>query len=345
MSEVPNSTKHKVLFVERKPFESVSIERVFEQIAKDIPGDEFCVEFQKVPYGNSPLDIFKNLLFFRPKPADVYHITGQIHYMALRLPANKTVLTIHDLVFLHRRSGIRRYVLKKLFLDLPLKKLNFITAISQATKDEIVKFTKYDPAKIRVIENPLSDGFDPYPEKPFDQECPTILQIGTAANKNFPNLIRALMGVNCRLRIIGRLSAKIEEALAANGVQFETIFDVAARDMIEEYRNADVIAFCSTYEGFGLPIIEAQAMKKPVITSNISPMKDVAGDGAVLVDPNDVTAIRNGLKMIINEPSYREALIKKGTENVKRFSSAKAAMQYLEVYDSVLQNSRSNLES
>ncbi|MBK8467138.1 MAG: glycosyltransferase [Chloracidobacterium sp.] len=329
---------HKILFVDRKPFESVSIERVFDQISKDIPADQFDIESQKMPYGNSPLDILLNLLFFRPKLADIYHITGQIHYMALRLPADKTVLTIHDLVFLHRRTGVRRYVLKKLFLDLPVKRLKFITAISQATKDEIVKYTHCDPGKIRVIENPLVNGLAPEPIKPFDQKRPIILQIGTSANKNVPNLIRALDGVNCRLRIIGRVSANIKEALATSDVQFENVFDLGTKDMIEEYRNADIIAFCSTYEGFGLPIIEAQAMKKPVITSYRSPMKDVAGAGAFLADPNDVIAIRNGLIKIINEPKYREELVLNGTRNILRFSSKSLAAEYLEIYESVLGN-------
>ncbi len=330
--------KHKILFVERKPFGSVSIERVFDQISKDISTDLFEFEAQKMPYGNNPLDIVMNLLFFRPEPADIYHITGQIHYMAFRLPADRTVLTIHDLVFLHRRKGIRRYVLKKIFLDLPIKRLNFITAISQATKDEIVKYTDCDPAKIRVIENPLTDGLDPEPVKPFDQKCPVILHIGTAVNKNVLNLISALDGVNCRLRIIGRMDAKIKNALAESSVQFENVFDLRAKDMIEEYRNADIVAFCSSYEGFGLPIIEGQAMRKPVITSDLSPMKDVAGTGAYLADPNDVSDIRNGLLKIINETPYRERLIVNGSQNVLRFSRKASAAEYVEVYNSALSN-------
>ncbi len=330
--------KHNILFVERKPFESVSIERVFDQFEKNITARRFEIERQKLPYGNSPIDILKNLLFFRPKPADIYHITGQVHYIALRLPKHKTVLTIHDLVFLHRRTGIRRYVLKKLFLDLPLRKLNFITAISQATKDEIVKYTNCDPAKIRVIENPIVDGLEPEPIKAFNEECPVILQVGTAATKNVLNLIRALDGVRCKLRIVGRIDAKINEALAESSVQFENIFNVGAKDMVEEYRNADIIAFCSTYEGFGLPIIEAQAMRKPVITSDISPLKEVASSGAFLADPDDVSSIRNGLLKIINESQYREALVENGTHNVLRFNPKKSATEYVEVYDLALSN-------
>jgi glycosyltransferase involved in cell wall biosynthesis len=328
--------KYKIIYVERRAFESVSIERVFDQIAADLPQDRFETGIQKMPYGNGFLDILGNLLFFRPNPGDIYHITGHVHYIALRLPKNKTVLTVHDLVFLHRRSGIRRFLLKKLFLDLPIRKLGFITAVSQATKDEIVKYTGCDPKKIRVIENPLIDGFDPTPLKPFDEKHPVILQIGTAANKNVPNLIKALRGLNCKLRIIGRLDAGMREELANNAVEFENIFDLDQEAMVKEYRNADIVAFCSTYEGFGLPIIEAQAMRTPVITSDLSPMKEVAGAGACLADPNDPASIQNGLIRIINEPAYRDELIQKGAENALRFNAKNAAMQYADLYELML---------
>ena len=66
-------------------------------------------------------------------------------------------MTIHDLGFLHTRKGLRRFVLKKLFLDFPVKKLKYVTAISEATKNEIIKFTNCDEKKIRLIENPIGD--------------------------------------------------------------------------------------------------------------------------------------------------------------------------------------------
>lgn len=328
--------KHAVLFVGRKPLESVSIERVFEQIAKDLPRERFETAIQTMPYGNSVLDILKNLIFFSPKPADIYHITGQVHYMALRLPKDNTVLTFHDLIFLHRRTGLRRYILKKLFLDLPLSRLDFVTAISQSTKDEIIKYTKCDPAKVRVILNPIFDGVESEPVKLFDEKCPLILQIGTAANKNVPNLIKALSGIECKLRIIGRVDTNINAALAETDIKVENVPAVDATGMVEEYRNADIIAFCSTYEGFGLPIIESHAMRKPVITSDISPMRDIAGNGACLVDPNDVSSIKNGILKLINDSHYREELIENGARNVLRFDAKKTAMQYADIYELIL---------
>lgn len=324
--------KKRIIFIGRQPSYAVSIERVFTQVAKHLPDELFEIEFQKAMPGVGLFGIIKNLLFFRKRPADIYHIMGDIHYISLRLPKNKTVLTIHDLIFLHTRSGIRRYFLKKLFLDFPVHAVNYITAISQATKDEISGFFPELQSKIRVIGNPLIDDFVVGTEKPFDAECPVILQIGTTENKNLPNLIEAVRGINCKLRIVGHLDANIIRGLDTSGIRYENVVAADDNQMVEEYCNADIVSFCSTYEGFGLPIIEAQAMRKPVVTSNLAPMNNVAGDGAVLIDPDVPSGIKDGLLKLINDAEYREKLIERGSENVKRFDSNQIARQYCDLY-------------
>ncbi len=328
--------KKRIIFIERPPSNAVSIERVFAQVAKHLPVELFEIEFQKAMPGVGLFGIIKNLLFFRKRPADIYHITGDIHYISLRLPKNKTVLSIHDLIFLHTRSGIRRHFLKKLFLDLPIHAVDNITAVSQATKDEVCSYFPDRQSKIRVIGNPLIDDFVVGTEKPFDAQCPLILQIGTTKNKNLPNLIEAIRGINCKLRIIGYLDANIIRALSANGIRYENIVAADNDQMVEEYCNADIISFCSVYEGFGLPIIEAQAMRKSVITSNLPPMDDVAGGSAVLVNPCDSASIKAGLVKLINDAEYRTRLIERGTENVKRFDSKEIAKQYCDLYLQIL---------
>jgi glycosyltransferase involved in cell wall biosynthesis len=328
--------KIRLLFIERKRSDAFSIERIYRQIAKDLPQDEFDVDVCQVPYGNSISDIIKNLLFFRHPEADVYHITGEIHYIALRLPANRTILTIQDIVFLHRRTGLRRFVLKKLFLDLPAKRAGTITTASVATKDEIVALTGIDEKKIHLIEHPVFDDFFLEPVKPFDPKCPVILQIGTTFNKNVISLIKATQGLNCKIRIMGKLDDRIIEALHTVGTPFDNVGIIDDKAVVEEYRNADIVAFCSVYEGFGLPIIEAQAMRKPVITSDLAPMNAVAGVGALLVDPFDIADIRRGIEKLINDANYREMLMTRGTANVERFNTGTIAAKYAELYRKVI---------
>lgn len=328
--------KTRILYVERQPSLFVSIEKVFRQIAASLSGLRFETAFQQVPYGNNFISVIKNLLFFHAANADIYHITGHIHYVALILPPNRTVLTIHDLRFLFERTGLRRYVLKKLMLDWPIRRLRYLTAISEATRNEILKYAPYAADKVRVIENPLSPQYIAVSPNEFNAECPLILQIGTMDNKNVPNLIRALAGIKCKLRIIGPLNDKIVAELERGKVDFENIVHVDDEEMLAAYRDADIIAFCSTYEGFGLPIIEGQSMRKPVITSNISPMLEVSGTVAELVDPRDFASIRAGIQRIIADREHRDRMVEQGVKNTKRFDATAIAQKYESLYKEML---------
>lgn len=328
--------KTRILYVERQPSLFVSIEKVFRQIASSLSGDRFDTKFQQVPYGNNLLGVLKNLLFFDPESTDIYHITGHVHYLALVLPPKRTALTIHDLRFLNDRTGIRRFVLKKLYFDWPLRRLRYVTAISEATRNEILKHAPHAAEKVRVIENPLGPQYIANDTKEFNADDPLILQIGTMENKNVPNLIRALEGIKCRLRIIGPLDDKISAELDRTKIAYETDEHVDDGGMLAAYREADIIAFCSTYEGFGLPIIEGQAMRKPVVTSSISPMLEVSGMVAELIDPYDFESIRAGINRIIADKEHRTWMIKLGVENAKRFDATAIAEKYGTLYDEML---------
>jgi glycosyltransferase involved in cell wall biosynthesis len=336
--------KAKILFIERKfwkkNFAAFSLEKIFEQIAKLLPAEKFETSIVKVPYGNSFPDILKNLLFFKKTKADIYHITGQIHYLSLILPPERTVLTIHDTGFMQHERKLNRFIIKKLFLDLPLKRLEYITTVSETTKKSILENTACAPDKIRVIENPLQEHYLKSEKKGFNKDFPTILQIGITPNKNIPNLIKALKGINCRLKIIGNLTEDLAAALKAGNIIYENAFGLDDSEMRDEFEKADIVSFCSTFEGFGLPVIEAQAMQTPVITSNISPLKEVSGGAAFLADPNDVSSINKGILKIINDDDFREGIIRKGLENVKRFEPRFIAGLYEHLYMEILSESQ-----
>lgn len=326
----------KLLFVERKPFGSYSIEKAFRDIASALPADIHS-EFQQLPFGNRFLDTLRNLLLFRATPADIYHITGQVHYIVLRFSRRNTLLSIMDVRFLYRPAGLRRWLLKKLYLDWPVARLDVITAISEETKREIVKYTGCDPAKVHVLDLPLTPSGRNPSEKPFDAVEPVMLQVGTMENKNIPNLAIALNGLNCRLRIIGPLSDEQTRVLNENSVRYENLLDLNEDQVWDEYENADIVTFCSLYEGFGLPIIEAQSLGKPVVTSDRSPMTETAGpNGALFANPTDPMAIRAAIDTLIADPDLRHRLRQAGLQNTARFSPGEVAKGYAELYRQVL---------
>ena len=265
-------------------------------------------------------------------------MTGDINYLALKLPPKKTVLTIHDLSILHYRTGLRRWVLKKLLFALPARRSKYLTVISQATRDELLKQTGCDPDTVRVIENALDDRMKGADKRPFNSARPNILQVGALPYKNVPNLIRAIEGLECTLTLVGEPDEETLRLLKEKNISYRNEKRVDSDAMRDEYRKADIVSFCSMFEGFGLPIIEAQAMRTPLVTSNIEPMKSVAGDGAMLVDPRDPAEIRQAIESIIGDSRLRENMVERGLENVKRFEPAAIARRYAELYEEITQS-------
>lgn len=110
---------------------------------------------------------------------------------------------------------------------------------------------------------------------------------------------------------------------------------VPAEDLIGLINQAQAVLYVSYYEGFGLPILEAQACGIPVITGNVSSMVEVAGDGALLVDPSDVEAIKEAI-LSLGNTQLVDVLVKKGRDNLKRFSWKKTAQETVKVYEYAL---------
>jgi glycosyltransferase involved in cell wall biosynthesis len=323
------------MYVERRDPESASIERVFRRLGEVLSKYDINIAFEKAWYGNDRLGMLRNLLAFRPPTADIYHITGHVHYLAFVLPRSRTVLTIHDLIVLQSRRGLRRYLIRKLLFDLPARRVRYLTVSSHQTKYELLKITSCPEEKIRVIDLALPRELHGNP-KPFNENCPTILQVGATRHKNLRSVARAVNGIQCCLRIVGKLSDEDRDILIENSVSFSAEENVSDELMVNEYVRADLVVFCSTQEGFGLPILEAQAMCVPLITSNVSPMKEIAGNGALLVDPLSHKEIGDAIQLLISDSEARTALVKNGMINVQRFSPERIAARFREVYEEVL---------
>jgi glycosyltransferase involved in cell wall biosynthesis len=162
------------------------------------------------------------------------------------------------------------------------------------------------------------------------------LQIGGAPNKNLKGLIAAVEGIKCKLLIIGKISEENLQALEKAKIEYINKVGIPFNEVIESYNSSDILFFASTFEGFGMPILEAQAVGRPVITSNILSMPEVGGDAALYVDPLNTMEIKNAIESIIQDSSLREELKTKGFHNVKRFNADYIAEQYEALYQNIL---------
>ncbi len=263
----------------------------------------------------------------------INHITGDVHFLSYGLPAKNTILTVHDLgYYTTTLKGIKKMIYRKFWLQDPFKKVDTITAISRATKNDIMKHFNVPEEKIIIIPDPLLPGFKK--ENPNVNSKPVIMQIGSGANKNLERLIDAVSGMDVKLLLVNKLfDPRIKDKLLESRIEFEQRTDLTFEELKKAYKDADILFFASEYEGFGMPIIEAQATGRPVITSNISCMPDVAGnDSAILVDPFSVSEIKSALNNLIENESFRSSIVQNGFQNIRKYSLENIAGMYEKVY-------------
>lgn len=324
----------KILYVYRHPDLGYSIGKVFHPIEEKMK-TYADIDSINLPISNySFKGLWKNVRYVKKhcknKKYDIIHITGSEHYLLPFLSRNKTVITVHDLGRLLELKGIRkfRYWLMQVAV---LRFADIITCISLKTFHEVQKNISIGKGRMIVIPNPIDNKFTFFPKK-FDSNCPTILHIGTNPNKNLSRSIIALKNIKCKLRIVGRIEKSDVELLKMHNINYSVVYDLSDDEILREYQNADIINFPSYYEGFGMPIIEGQAIGRLVITSDMEPMRTVAGEGAILCNPYDVESIRCAYIKALNDSDYRNGIIKQGFENVNNYRLEYITEEFYKLY-------------
>lgn len=310
-----------------------SINKVTQTIVAGItPKEEYIM-----PYAGASLRaILYNILFVykHRNNKEINHVTGDIHYVILGLIGCTSVLTIHDTVSLdfNNLSPFKRKIVEWLWYRIPIKLATKVVCISEHTKQSVEKYTKRKD--IVVIHNAVDPSFEKK-EKKLTSKIINVLLIGTNPNKNLERTFEALKGLDCHVTIIGKMTQTQEKILISNNIKYDMKINLSDSEMIEEYKKTDVVSFISLFEGFGMPIIEANKVGRPVITSDIPVLHEVAGNSAVYVNPLDINNIRHGFIRLFSEEPLRKECVERGLENVKRFDVNVIRNEWINLYDSL----------
>lgn len=317
------------IFVRKKRAGANSIETVFEAIdGRLLQHRSVCLPYE----GVSIRAILGNIHFARCNRGKVNHITGDAHYIALSTGRN-TLLTIHDTQSALKGNWLKCLIIKLLWFIIPVMIVKKVSVISETTRSDLLRIVPFARNKITIIHNPYKSELLGEAKEMINGK-PCILHFGTKENKNLKRVLAALQGIDCSLIVVGKMTE--EQVHLAEGLDYVNYYDLPFAEIVNLYRKCDIVSFPSTFEGFGMPVIEANVAQRPILAGDIPVLRDIAHDSALFVNPNDIRQIRQGFIRLICEPQLRSELVAKGVENAKRFSPSVIAGQYNQLYDRLM---------
>ncbi|TGD82444.1 glycosyltransferase family 4 protein [Hymenobacter wooponensis] len=271
------------------------------------------------------------------------------------------VTVLHDLAFEHFPQDVDRLTLRyyQFFTPRFAQASERLIAVSDATRQDIVRTYGVPAEKISIVYNAADQQFQP--QNDTEQQAtrdrysagkPYFLFVGALQpRKNLLNLLRAFdlfkqqTQAPTKLLVVGRTAWKAGPIFDVyREMQFRHDVHLTGRvtdeELVQLYAAAHATAYVPYFEGFGIPIIEAQACGSPVVTSNCSSMPEVAGGAAQLVDPLRVESIAAGLRVLYEQEDRRQEFIARGFRNVQRFSWEQSAQALWQILESVGTRSR-----
>lgn len=269
----------------------------------------------------------------------------------------KSVVTIHDMTFF-LYPGVHTFS-KKLFfrwmISYSIKKADMVICVSESTKRDMMKLLNAPNGKLITVPEAADDIYMPVNNLKSTEEIKQkyritgkfILYVGVLEpRKNISALIKAFSqlldkGFNYQLVIAGKKGwdyNQIFEMVKNLKLEDKIIFTgyVPSEDLLFLYNAAKLFVYPSLYEGFGIPVLEAMCCGTPVITSNISSMPEVAGEGAILINPHSIEELRDAMIQCLSNKELSDELRKKGLERAKKFSWEKTARQTIRVFRNVV---------
>ncbi len=274
---------------------------------------------------------------FGPRSAALFHSLNQ-RLPAMRLRA--TVVTFHDLFVMTGDYSTPEFRARFTAQARDAaSRADAIIAVSEFTKRQVVELLGVPEARVRVVHH----GARPLAFPSVARE-PVILHVGALqTRKNIARLVEAFESLDETWRLVlagaaGYGAAAILDRIARSPARarIETLGYVTPAELAAWYTRATVFAFPSLDEGFGMPLLEAMAAGTPIVTSNRSALHEVAGDAALLVDPEDTAALAAALRRLTNDAELRDDLARRGRARVQAFSWSKAVRETWNVYCDLL---------
>jgi glycosyltransferase involved in cell wall biosynthesis len=275
---------------------------------------------------------------------DVFFSPELYTSLSAKTPA---LLVAHDIAYHHFPEHFPWYHLwyLKKYTPLFLLKADKISCVSSATEEDIIKSFSIDNKKVFVAENGPTAGFvllDHQTKEEVKNEVaggnPYFVYLGSIhPRKNVDRLIRAFemfkkknAGSTHKLILVGRMAwktQKVNAALDACTVKKDVLFLGQRTDAARILGGAEALVYVSLMEGFGIPILEAFATGTPVITSNRGAMKEVSGNAALLVEPENIEEIAGVMQKIVSDDKLSGDLVEKGIQRLKHFDWSKSAQK------------------
>ncbi len=303
---------------------------------------------QVVIEGKGLLWHFQLRRFLRRHPVDLFIAPTSFIYPAIAPVRQKTAIVVHDLIaFLHNKDHawfptlVERFTLKR-----AIHKSRFLICVSQNTAQDLAHLFPEAHKKTVVFAPPaVADEVRKVESEKMHLPERYLLGVGTLSpRKNFKLLFEAftlLAPSHPDLHVVvaggeGWKTSQIYKAVPANLKSRIHFLGYVSLDQLNElYSRAEMLVFPSTYEGFGIPPLEAMACCCPVITSSAASLPEVVGDAALQVDPQNPEALAEAIEEAL-KPLVRMALQKKGLERVRYFSWHASAQQILNQVRSLL---------
>ena len=296
-------------------------------------------------------DYFKVIPYIKKEKVDVVLYPKNIIPLTHTLLKFKKINIIHDLA--HFKKGLNAYrffdnLYQKFFMNLSCKIANKTIAVSNSTKKDIVTILGIPKNHITIVYEGVEDSFNKEVDvkkikiilKNYGIQTPYLFYCGSLSPRK--NIIRILEAFNRikkniphNLYLAGGgswVNKKVVDYIKSNlSGRAKILGYLSEEELPIIYSAAELYFYTSLYEGFGLPILEAQACGCPVLTSNVTSCPEIAGEGAHLVDPYHVDEIAQGMMKILTDVAYKNELIQKGKKNVLKFSWEKTAMEILTI--------------